>query len=197
MLAVRVCSTRHDVDPYTYTISITLRVVTLPSTSFDGTTSVTFVAGSIGMNSSSVTRTPFAGSESGYDSVDESSIDETNSVYDPTSTSAKQAQLTYGTSSGSRDWSASVQDTASESGSAITSSTSFTVTFYHCDAGQVWNPSASAAVSSTDEDSSGGCQLCSDVVEGDTDVRACATVQERRRPFDPRRVSMCWTSLLQ
>lgn len=179
MLAVRVCSTGHDVDLYTYTISITLRVVTLPSTSFDGTTSVTFVAGGIGMNSSSVTRTPFAGSESGYDSFDESSLEETNSVYDPTSTSAQQAQLTYGTSSGSRDWNASVLDHASESGSNITSSTSFTVTFYHCDAGQVWNTSTSAIVSSMDEDASEGCQLCSDVVEGDTDVRACVCYGSR------------------
>ena len=56
-------------------------------------------------------------------------------------------------------------------GSTITASASFNVTFYHCAEGGVWIPTTSI-LDGSDNDTSESCPLCSDVVEGATEVRA-------------------------
>ena len=96
-------------------------MVTLPSTGFDGTTSVTFNAVGAGINST----------------LTQDSIDPT------------------------------LDDTGGLGSNAA--SASFNVTFYHCDIGEVWN-STSSILAGSDGDTSEGCQLCSDVVKGASEV---------------------------
>lgn len=126
----------------TYICSIILRVVTLPSTNFDGTTSATFVADSIGAHSSSTT-----------------------------SNNGQQEQLSSASSSESQDSDDPTVQNTSKLGSNNASTASFDVTFYHCETGQVWNSTSTSIETSSDGDMIEGCQLCSDVVEGEAEVR--------------------------
>ena len=138
-----------------YTCSITLRVVTLPSASFDGTTSVTFKAVGIGMDSSSVTRTILTRSDLGYVKADEYELDE---------------------SQGSND---SALDDTNGAGLINSASASFNVTFYHCEKGGVWMPTKSI-LDGSDNDTSESCPLCRDVVERATEVRATGCCRKTR-----------------
>ena len=118
-------------------------MVTLPSTSFDGTTNVTFVAAEI---------------LSTTDALTTSTMSEQSDTEDDGSAAALQAQVTV-TSSTSQLWNDSA---IGVSGWVSNTSATFNVTFYHCDTGQVWNASFG---------DSGNCDLCSDVVDGEEEVR--------------------------
>ena len=137
-----------------YSCSVTLRVVTLPSASFDDTTSVTFKAAGIGMDS----LTTLTRSELGYVKVGEDELDETQDSND------------------------SALDDINGAGSTNTASASFNVTFYHCAKGGVWMPTTSI-LDGSDNDTSESCPLCSVVVEGETEVRATVCCRWTR-PWD-------------
>lgn len=166
-----VSSPRNFVGDIFNDCSVTLRVVTLPSTGFDGNRSVTFVADGIGMNSSSIRKSPIGGNALIYANDDEYKFDKTNTYYNQGST-AQQAKITSGASSESQDSNdfALPVDTSGPGSNISSSSVTFNVTFYHCDTSHVWNPNSSRLDSISDGSVSEGCQLCSDTVEGETEV---------------------------
>ena len=126
----------------------------MPSASFDGTTSVTFKAVGIGMDSSSVTRTTLTRSDLGV-KADEYELDE---------------------SQGSND---SALDDTNGAGLINSASASFNVTFYHCEKGGVWMPTKSI-LDGSDNDTSESCPLCSSVVKHATEVRATGCCRKTR-----------------
>lgn len=101
-MSASVCSVTASAFVYFDPCSTTLRVVTLPSPRFDGSTSVTFRASGMGTNA--------------------------------------------------------------------TDSARFNFTFFHCEKGQAWNDTM---VNDGDYEA---CKLCSDIVQGETEVRGYVAV---------------------
>ena len=129
-------------------------MVTLPSASFDGTTTVTFKAAGIGMDSSSVTTT-VTRSDLGNVKAEEYELDK------------------------SQDSNDSAHDDINGAGLIDTASASFDVTFYHCEKGGVWMPTKSI-LDGSDNDTSESCPLCSSVVKHATEVRATGCCRKTR-----------------
>ena len=154
-----------------YTCSITLRVVTLPSTTFEGTTSATFEAFDFGKDSTSITPKTVTRGELASAKAEKETLDESSSYH--SSTSAQKAQLAPGTLSEPQNLSDTSLDDTRGLGSNAKAYVAFKVTFYHCNIGEVWNSSA-PSLDDSDEDTPGSCQTCIDVVEGSSEV-CCVT----------------------
>lgn len=127
--------------PLLSSFRVSLRVVSLPDDSFDGRTMVEFEAHA--MSAFSLTD---------MDDDSETHVD----------TSYTQQSQTKGDSTPSPSNPLETDDDIEEE-----STVSFEVEFYHCLAGSFWNPNTSATARNTSLDD---CKLCTDVVDGETEV---------------------------
>lgn len=149
-----------------YHRSITLKVVTLPGTQFEGHANVTFTAIDVVANSSTTSTIEILSGRHGIDDDDSNP-----------GSSVSHQEVAGGPLSSTHGGIVPVlQETSSDGAS---NKASFHVEFYHCRAGSFWKPTVSSVVSS-DEDP-GACYACSEnTLNGETEVRAVVAVTATR-----------------
>eukprot|EP00904_Undaria_pinnatifida_P010819 jgi/Undpi1/6868/HiC_scaffold_21.g09344.m1 len=140
--------------------SITLKVVTLPGTQFEGHANVTFTAIDVVANSSTTSTIELLSGRHGIDDDDSNP-----------GSSVSHQEVAGGPLSSTHGGIVPVlQETSSDGAS---NKASFHVEFYHCRAGSFWKPTVSSVVSS-DEDP-GACYACSEnTLNGETEGVDCS-----------------------
>ena len=158
---------------------ITVKVVTLPGTFFDGTDRVAFEVTGVGVKDN--------------DAVDDDDDADDDDDGNPVAVAAAAIQQAQGgststssspqegdtlsmlpqetdTSSSQEGTTLALQETSTGGGS---STVSFDVTFFHCEAGSFWNRSTVYGTSRSGDEYTGTCELCAeDDGEGGTEVCA-------------------------